>query len=51
MIPHLNANQQVFCIGLGVFHKHVEIAALVKDPGIDELIFIIEFCSSQVLLK
>jgi hypothetical protein len=24
---------------------------LVKDPGIDELIFIIEFCSSQVLLK
>jgi hypothetical protein len=51
MIAHLNANQQVFCIGVGVFHQTGQNSALVEDLGIDELIFIIEFCSSQVLLK
>jgi hypothetical protein len=47
----MDPNQQVFTIGLGVFHHHVKIAALVKDSGVYKLIFVIELGSQSVPMK
>src|ERR1700732_961358 len=37
-IPRRNAHQDVFHIRLRVFHEHVEVAILVENSGINELV-------------
>ncbi len=36
--------KQVFGRGLGVFDKNIEVAILIKDPGVEQ--FVLEFIST-----
>src|SRR5918992_2049709 len=50
-ITDADADEDVFRLELGVLHHHVEIAALVEDPGVDQLVFPVELAPSPVLRK
>jgi len=43
-----DADQQVLRLGLGVLHRHIEIAPLVEYSGVNELKFLITFAAEAV---
>src|SRR5262245_49303499 len=49
-IAEAEADEDVFRLELGVLHHHVEIAPLVEDPGVDQLILHLAFAPPPVLL-
>jgi hypothetical protein len=37
-VAHFNAHADIFRTGFGIFYKDIEIALLVKDPGIQQFV-------------
>src|SRR5271166_3631040 len=37
-VVHRNLDQHIFRIGLGVFHKHVEISIVIEDAGVEQFV-------------
>jgi len=44
-------DQQVLGIEFGVFYYHIEIASLVEDPGVNQLILRLDLGPPLVLLE
>src|SRR5215831_3478335 len=49
-VTDADADEYVFCLDLGVLNHHIEIAPLVEDTGVDQLILHEEFAPPAVLL-
>ena len=44
-----NANANIFDVGLGVLNKDIEVAVLLEDPGIQQLVFGIKLAAPAAL--
>ena len=49
-VDHANADQQIFRAGFGVIDKDVEVAVVVKDAGLHQLVFGLITTAAAVLL-
>ena len=49
-VDHANANEQVFRAGFGVINENVEVAVVIKNAGLNQLVFGLITTAPAVLL-
>ena len=49
-VRHLDADAEVLCIRLRVFHEDVEVAVALEDPGVEQLVLAARAAAAPVLL-
>src|SRR5215469_15161838 len=47
-VSRRNLNENIVRAALGVFHKNIEITVIIENPGIDQLVFRIQFSSAPI---
>jgi hypothetical protein len=49
-VNHGDLDQDVLLVRLGIFNKHIEVAVLLENPGIQKFIFEVEKAAPGVLI-